>query len=599
MIKKSINTEVGILHPLIYKVNQIRIITQIITIHNYIHRFQSGLDTQYLVYFCTKLLLMRLNIHSFYTFWVGFIVMWFTTASSAQNNLTDLKQSLASAQADSTRSRLLCEIGIAFAPIEPDSALVYLNQSLQLAEKNQLMHQAALTMYELGKTYWYQLKYEEKGLEWIRKSIKLAESINDNGVLALDYRDLGILVGRPPDSDIQEVHDLFLKAVSYAQKANDQKHVLDFYNNIAYWNQARLRYPIAETYYLKLLKMPSSYSPQSWLEGCLDYCNLLEKQGRHNEVKPYCQQALQVLSQDSAASKTSSYLINRISVEGRLERYAEAEATLNTLVAQEKAKVFPDTIAYVEAYKAYMNICVRRGDYKSAYEAAHKFFTFRTALRERRVVQSIKVEAVKYKAAYEREKREQEIKYQRRLWLAGIIILVLVFSFTSYYQYSQRRLLKQEKELAEAREALKTQALAEAEEELSHKEVALIESTKLLELKNTLIAEMESRLAQAQSDADETVLRQLKILTQDDWLRFRELFDAQFPQFISKIKKQLPKLTTGEMRLILLIKTGFDNSEIANVLGISMHGVYTSRHRLRQKLGLSEAEDLEMFIQGF
>jgi hypothetical protein len=50
---------------------------------------------------------------------------------------------------------------------------------------------------------------------------------------------------------------------------------------------------------------------------------------------------------------------------------------------------------------------------------------------------------------------------------------------------------------------------------------------------------------------------------------------------------------------VLLIKLGFDAVETSNVLGIESSSVYKSRYRLRQKLGLSEADDLENFVQQF
>jgi DNA-binding CsgD family transcriptional regulator len=89
----------------------------------------------------------------------------------------------------------------------------------------------------------------------------------------------------------------------------------------------------------------------------------------------------------------------------------------------------------------------------------------------------------------------------------------------------------------------------------------------------------------------------MKILTTNDWLRFRERFNEQFPQFVDKIKVQLPKLTPSEMRLVMLIKIGFDTLEVANVIGISTDSVYTSRYRLRKKLELMDDADLEHFIQ--
>jgi DNA-binding CsgD family transcriptional regulator len=153
---------------------------------------------------------------------------------------------------------------------------------------------------------------------------------------------------------------------------------------------------------------------------------------------------------------------------------------------------------------------------------------------------------------------------------------------------------------------IKENALIHAEKNLLTKDEALVQSAIALAFKNELINDLELKLTQNQKSSlaaasnappDTHALRQMKILTTNDWLRFRERFNEQFPQFVDKIKVQLPKLTPSEMRLVMLIKIGFDTLEIANVIGISTDSVYTSRYRLRKKLELMDEADLEQFIQ--
>ena len=80
----------------------------------------------------------------------------------------------------------------------------------------------------------------------------------------------------------------------------------------------------------------------------------------------------------------------------------------------------------------------------------------------------------------------------------------------------------------------------------------------------------------------------MHILTPNDWLQFRELFDKQNPKFIIQLKAQYPILTNTEIRLFLLIKAGFEATKIAAVSGVSTNSIYTSRYRLRKKLNLAE-----------
>lgn len=170
----------------------------------------------------------------------------------------------------------------------------------------------------------------------------------------------------------------------------------------------------------------------------------------------------------------------------------------------------------------------------------------------------------------------------------------------------EKERVQQEKELIEARELLKTQALMQAEKDLEDKTEALEQSHQLLDFKNLMIQELEMQLTVKNEPTnrieDPSILieplQNLKILTAEDWRKFRQLFDNRFPTFFSNLTTRLPKLTAAETRLLLLIKIGFDALEISNILGISSASVYTARYRLRKKLGLSEDGDLEKFIEG-
>jgi tetratricopeptide (TPR) repeat protein/DNA-binding CsgD family transcriptional regulator len=91
----------------------------------------------------------------------------------------------------------------------------------------------------------------------------------------------------------------------------------------------------------------------------------------------------------------------------------------------------------------------------------------------------------------------------------------------------------------------------------------------------------------------------LRMLTEMDWLTFRESFEKQFPGFISRLQNQFEGLTMSEIRLLLLIKIGLESKSIADISGISLESVYRKRTRLRNRLGLDKNVKLEDFILKF
>lgn len=223
------------------------------------------------------------------------------------------------------------------------------------------------------------------------------------------------------------------------------------------------------------------------------------------------------------------------------------------------------------------------------------------------------LERIQLKNEAELKSIEAEYKNKSvRQWEITGIMVFATFFFVSLLeikrQKQQKLILVKEKEIVEIRERLKTLALEQSENKITVQQNALNESSKLIDFKNTLINSLELRLAE-QTASDEEIanfqteviptLRSMRILTQEDWIRFSELFDLQYPKFRINLKIQFSNLSNSETRLFLLIKAGFEANEIASVTGVSMATVYTSRYRLRKKLDLIEENDLEKYVQSF
>lgn len=91
----------------------------------------------------------------------------------------------------------------------------------------------------------------------------------------------------------------------------------------------------------------------------------------------------------------------------------------------------------------------------------------------------------------------------------------------------------------------------------------------------------------------------LRILTSDDWLNFKSIFESNFPGFINALRNRYPNLSEGEERLFLLIKLNLSNTEIKNILGISEEGVKKAKFRLKKRIELTKGQSLDDFILNF
>lgn len=94
-------------------------------------------------------------------------------------------------------------------------------------------------------------------------------------------------------------------------------------------------------------------------------------------------------------------------------------------------------------------------------------------------------------------------------------------------------------------------------------------------------------------------LTQLTILTEDEWINFKNLFDLAFPGITTSLKERYPALTAAELRLISLTYLNISSQAMSSMLGISTETVRKTRQRLRKKIDIWEQEHLHEWLARF
>lgn len=131
--------------------------------------------------------------------------------------------------------------------------------------------------------------------------------------------------------------------------------------------------------------------------------------------------------------------------------------------------------------------------------------------------------------------------------------------------------------------------------ELKHFTSGMLEKNKLIQSFEEQLNEL-SKLNDNQEKEQQDKLKQLyqlKILTDEDWSRFQQLYREVYPNFIESIKKIDENLSEGDIRHLLLVKLSMSTREISEVLGISVSSVRVGRHRLRKRLNIGEDINLK------
>lgn len=286
----------------------------------------------------------------------------------------------------------------------------------------------------------------------------------------------------------------------------------------------------------------------------------------------------------------------------------------------------PDTGNLANAYALLGEVYGKKQLYKKAWLAEKESAQLTKAkITSDRIKATADADA-RYQLAqkvYRIQTLESEHQITRQKYLIASLLgllLVSILLFRYQRQRTKHKLLEQErnvleqekllldqaKEIAETNERLKTQELLLAQKDLVETKAQLHETIDILSLKNQLVEELHLRITDVNNQLDKNKegapnehLTSMKILTPSDWVLFQRRFDEQLPGILPKLQQDFPYLTSAETRLFLLIKLGFETSEIAETLGIARDSVWRSRHRLSKKLNLPDTSTLDSFISAF
>jgi ATP/maltotriose-dependent transcriptional regulator MalT len=181
---------------------------------------------------------------------------------------------------------------------------------------------------------------------------------------------------------------------------------------------------------------------------------------------------------------------------------------------------------------------------------------------------------------------------QRNIIISSIVgFTILLILFVVIKIKSQRRKSLMEKNRVQnklEKEIIKSELEYTKNELLSFKETN--------QIKNDLIKSIQSQLS-ANGNEEEKVkeLKKMKILTNEDWDKFKQLSFRSFPNLYTIIPKYKLDLSESELRMLVLIKLNCSKIEIADMVGISNESVRKSIYRLKQKI---KPIDLQELIDG-
>lgn len=257
------------------------------------------------------------------------------------------------------------------------------------------------------------------------------------------------------------------------------------------------------------------------------------------------------------------------------------------------------------------------GDYKKALQYQISYDALRDSLNNENNLQAMEELNIQYQTA-KKEAAIQQAQQESRnsqfwVWVLSASILVLLIAIIASLSFLIYR-NKRAKEIAKIEDGLRQSEISRIKQELDFNKQQLSDYIETLKDKSIQIISLEDQikntlgeenglkfLSEGIQSTEELIdnIYGFKILTDEDWLRFKRYFDNVYPGMIQRLRELQPDITAAEQRLFMLIRLNSESKEIADMLGISPESVRKTKYRLKKKLSLSEDISLDDYIRKF
>ncbi|MGZ6554979.1 MAG: tetratricopeptide repeat protein, partial [Bacteroidia bacterium] len=344
--------------------------------------------------------------------------------------------------------------------------------------------------------------------------------------------------------------------------------------------------------------------------------NALFEIKKYPEALDYRKMALEIAKEINDQHNTGACLVNIGDSYHQMGKIKESIIFLNEAIDLSKKtgskKITSD--AYFSLFEVYK----KENDFKEALKYHELYTNLNDTLFNEENAQQIN----DLSAKYENEKKEKEIavlkakaeieqtvieaKNKRKQLIYGSIILIIIT--ISFFLVNRQRLRsKTDKIIFEKQEALLHAEKQKTEDELLHAKILLDNYTENLIEKNKTVEELQLEIEKLKGlkavelykekidNLDD--LNNATILTNEDWDKFKELFEQVYKGFFIRLKDKLPDLTNAEIRLMSLVKLKLDNKQMSGILGVSPDTITRTKYRLRKKINLNENQDIDRLVE--
>lgn len=437
-------------------------------------------------------------------------------------------------------------------------AVMYAKNGVDLFEK--VAYPVEPPVYTELAELLYQVREYDESIVYAKKGISAWKKLN----YEIDYKD------------------------SYKYKVRD-------FNIIGNTFYKKNEYDSANTYYRHALKLANE-NKDTLLTGMVlgNIGRILYTQNKFDSAlllfKIDNQNSLTDSIYDKAANASVWTARANLAMGNKVAALTEAKQALHLL------GLWPNGPCMRDTYYILIQIFRAMGNYDSAFFYNDRYIALNDSLEKEVVTSSLAISKSKLNNETNRYNIQILNKEKRSQLLIRNIIIVAIFvlSLTIVLALNRQRLKEKLKtEKAEEAKIFMEQVVASAKDQLKMFTENIIEKTNLIEI---LELKIKGKEATSEQHAIMTELSRQTILTEEDWNKFKILFDKIYPGFFITLKEKFNDITLAEQRMAALTRLDLTSKQMASMLGISVDSVYKGRQRLRQRLNLATDDNLDQFI---
>ncbi len=462
-------------------------------------------------------------------------------------------------------------------------SLQYHQEAIDYAKENNLKAEEAIQIFKRGDYYFTYREIVPAYRNYL-EAYDLFHKIGLENVPNIDFYQwkLGNLYYSVRDFD--NARKMLLEALKY-QQSTGGKRIIDELNTVGLSYREENNYDKALAYFHKAAKVAQQQNDSAWINIIAgNIGSIYYKQGKYNEALPLLWQDYHGSAQLEPFNAYAT-LLGIVDIMLQKGKTDSAVTLLNSIQCNISGANMLEL--RIKRYRLLMNIAEKQNKHAEQIDYLKKYELAKDSLAERNNLAAIE----RINLNREKDKYYLEISQQktvRNALLMSIVlfavIMLLLFNHYRLKHKLENERLEKEKQLAKAE-------AAHARQQLENFTQHLLDKSRLLGDIKTQLNEEEKLLA---SDK----LRHFTILTDDDWLNFKELFEQVHPHFFTQLTQSIPDITPAEIRFLALCKLNLSSKEMAAILGIAPNSIRIQRYRLRKKMeGIPSNVTLQSLIE--